>query len=734
MKKITLYTLLIYLAMLIIGIIASARIVSLVATKGDYYRGDFDTTKVITEDRIFNVNFEYRTGIRGNIYSDENDLMLSTIYIYDLYWYPSQVIDSLKFMHNLDSLVSIFNEVNPRVSKKEYFKIIQNALIDHRNQYNKAVNKTKSEDKQIKNEGINELNKLKNQYKCIKISKATKSNEWVTQEHWDKIRSLFPSKTAYHGGCKVDKRLIHKNVYNNTASATIGYLNTQHSSKYTDSIVYAKGIEGYYDSLLAEEKLVFRKLYANKVLIPLRENRRINPKNGCDIITTINLDIQRITENALNDQLKAINAVWGCAIVMEVQSGEIKAISNLSRTSEGVYEETVDHAVTESYEPGSTFKLITLMAALESGLVDTSTMVKCEENRVFSLKRAFEISDNEGLYNAAKLAYPQIYDYFVAITNMSLQKDLRIEVAKAQTPVLTSKTQREVDYVNVTHGYSIKVPPIYMLAYFNAIANDGKYIQPILVKKIRYPHNKVIDKYAEVINPRICSKSTVRKVKACLESVVTHGTGIRARDENYKAFMRDTSVDVKPLIAGKTGTAFIYDDKERKYSETVKNASFIGYFPSENPKYTCLIFISGTSLDGGYVAAPVCKEIAEKIVNRDKEIAWSQTGKGIIANTPFTKFAHIVDLNKIYKELGYRMNYKVGNDWVMVNNVNQNKELNVEKRNLKKEYLARQLYGANAKDAVYILKKNGYNVIVNGIGKVAKVSFNESTATVELKN
>jgi thermostable 8-oxoguanine DNA glycosylase len=121
-------------------------------------------------------------------------------------------------------------------------------------------------------------------------------------------------------------------------------------------------------------------------------------------------------------------------------------------------------------------------------------------------------------------------------------------------------------------------------------------------------------------------------------------------------------------------------------------------------------------------------------VNRDQEIAWSQTGKGIIANTPFTKFAHAADLNKIYKELGYRMNYKGGNDWVMVNNVNQNKELNVEKRNLKKEYLARQLYGATAKDAVYILKKNGYNVIVNGIGKVAKVSFNGSTATLELKN
>lgn len=734
MKNITLYTLIIYLAILIIGITASVRIVSLVITKGDYYKGNFDTARIVTEDRVFNVSYEYRTGIRGNMYSDDNELLLSTVYIYDLYWYPSLVTDSLYFMQNLDSLASIFHEITPHVTKQAYKKMILTTFHDYHKQYQIALHKIKSDDKQIKNEGNKELKKLRNLYKNIKISKATKAEECVSQKHWDKICSLFPSKASFHGGCKVDKRLIHKNVYKNTASATIGYLNIQHSSRFTDSIVYARGIEGYYDSLLAEERIVFRKLYANNVLIPLRENRRINPQNGCDIITTIDLDIQRISENALHDQLKDINASWGCAIVMEVQSGEIKAIVNLTRTHDGNYEETIDHAVTESYEPGSTFKLMTLLAALESGEIDTSTLVKCEENRIFSLKRAFEISDNEGLYNAAKLAYPQIYDFFLAIMNMSLQKDLHIEVANALSPVLTSKTQREIDYVNVTHGYSIKVPPIYMLAYYNAIANDGKYIQPILVKKIRYPHNKTIEKYARVINPKICSKSTVKKAKACLESVVTHGTGIRARDENYKTFMRDTSVNIKPLIAGKTGTAFIYDDKERQYSKSIKNASFIGYFPSEKPKYTCLVLISGTTLDGGYVAAPICKEIAEKIVNRDNEIAWSQTYKGLIANTPYAKFASANDLQNIYKELGYRLKYEGANEWGSTEQVNENKILSFEKKPINKHNLARQLIGATAKDAVYILKKNGFDIKIDGVGKVVSLSFEGSTAIVHLKN
>lgn len=735
MKKVTLSTFLIYCIILIVGIFAAIRIISLVVKKGTAYKGNFETPKHIVEDRLYSLSYEYKTGIRGNIYSDENDLMLSTIYIYDLYWFPSEIQDSAKFMQNVDSLISIFREINPRMSVADYTLLIKENYLNYKQKYRKSFAKTKSEDKNIQKEGHNELKSLKSQFKIIKISKATKASEWVTQDHWDKICSLFPSKSNSHGGCKVDKRLIHNNVYKNCASATIGNLNIKNSSKFTDSIIYDKGIEGFYDDLLAEERLVSQRLYVNKVLVPLRENRKVTPKNGVDLITTINIDIQRITENALQDQLEKIEASWGCAIVMEVKTGEIKAISNLTKVSEGVFEETIDHAITEAYEPGSTFKLITLLAALESGKIDTSSMVKCEENRIFTLKRAFEISDNDGLYNAAKISYSNLYDYYKAILNMSLQKDLNLEVTKAQIPVLISKTQREIDFVNVTHGYSIKLPPIYMLAYFNAIANNGKYIQPILVKQIRYPNNRVKDKLAAVINPRICSRSTIAKVQACLESVVTHGTGIRARDENYKNALRDTTIKARPLIAGKTGTAFIFDDKERKYSTEIKNSSFIGYFPSEMPKYTCLVLISGTRSDGGYVAAPVCKEIAEKIINRDNEIAWSQTYKGIMANAPTARFGYANDFITILKELGYNINNKTNKtDWVEVQQVEKGGNLIFNRKNIKKEYLANQLRGANAKDAVYLLEKNGYAVQLKGIGKVYSIIFSENTAIIELKN
>ncbi len=177
MKNITLYTLIIYLAILIIGITASVRIVSLVITKGDYYKGNFDTARIVTEDRVFNVSYEYRTGIRGNMYSDDNELLLSTVYIYDLYWYPSLVTDSLYFMQNLDSLASIFHEITPHVTKQAYKKMILTTFHDYHKQYQIALHKTKSDDKQIKNEGNKELKKLRNLYKNIKISKATKAEE-----------------------------------------------------------------------------------------------------------------------------------------------------------------------------------------------------------------------------------------------------------------------------------------------------------------------------------------------------------------------------------------------------------------------------------------------------------------------------------------------------------------------------------------------------------------------------
>ena len=151
------------------------------------------------------------------MYSDDNELLLSTVYIYDLYWYPSLVTDSLYFMQNLDSLASIFHEITPHVTKQAYKKMILTTFHDYHKQYQIALYKIKSDDKQIKNEGNKELKKLRNLYKNIKISKATKAEECVSQKHWDKICSLFPSKASFHGGCKVDKRLIHKNVYKNTA-------------------------------------------------------------------------------------------------------------------------------------------------------------------------------------------------------------------------------------------------------------------------------------------------------------------------------------------------------------------------------------------------------------------------------------------------------------------------------------------------------------------------------------
>jgi len=732
----------IHILFIILGIMVMYRIVSLVIVYGEGYKGKFDAgEEKKIGDRTFVKETSTISGRRGSIFSDdETTLLLSTVFIYDLYWYPYYAIeknDSL-FLSNVDSLIRIFYRINPKNSMDFYNQNIKEDYLKFRQAYKTAVKQADSKDKKVKEHAKNEIQELKKKNVRIKVSNISRVNEWVRQRDINEIDSLFAKwkgDARFRGGCQKDRRDVRRQLSGGYPKSILGIFEAVPVRNKPDSIIFTRGIEGYYDSLLRGESLVYEILKVNNELVRLKENQSLVPKNGCDIITTIDNNIQRVTKNALEKQLSFRGAAWGCAIVMEVESGEIKAICNLDRVG-NTYKEQTDHCTAERYEPGSTFKLITLIAALQSGKMDTSTVVDCGEGKYYSLKKAFAKSSNLGIYHAAKMSCGNVDTFLSVFTKMLFKADIKIETAQACTPFVPKKLN-ESDFESTTRGYSVNIPPIYMLAYFNAVANNGKYIKPVLVKSITYPNKKKEILQSNVINPAICSPSVLAKVKDCLEAVVMEGTGQGAKDVQYLECRKnkDTNATCHPLIAGKTGSAFMYIEKEKTYSyklppshpfKDFKNSSFIGYFPSQQPKYTCLVLISGTNLDGGVVAVPVCKEIAEKLYMHDFEIESSKSSKMI----PACRFAYADDIRTIYSELQIPLTLSNENQYVGISKDNKD-EVVITPRKVR-EFSVSELRQASAKDAAYILEKAGYTVTIRGKGKVDDIQISGKKAIIIL--
>ena len=719
-----------YILLIIIGIASIYRIIHLSVSMGDYYKGIFPEDSTVTvEGRTFRMEKGMELGRRGNILSDDRTILLSTVFVYDLYWRPSYIYprnDSL-FLAKADSLISIFHRINPKKSIEEYNKLIKDDYLKYREAYANAERKTKDKDKAIRAEGKKELEALRDKYVLIQVSNIEQPSKWVRQRDINEIDTLFKKwrgSSSFRGGCQKDQREVRRQLTGGYPSSVLGTFKKEKGEKQYSY----RGIEGYYDSLLAGESVSKRILKVNGITVRLKENKSISPIDGHSIVTTIDNDIQRVTRDALKTCLmEDLSAAWGCAMVMEVETGQIKAIVNLNKSG-GVCEEMTDHATTECFEPGSTFKLMTLIAALESGKVDTNTQVPCKKGDL-PLWDAFARSDNKGLYHAAKMGYPDIYAFGAALTKMGLHNDLKIETANAKTPRLKSITQREIDYDRMTHGYSIQVPPIYMLAYYNAIANNGVYVKPTLVKAIISPEGKMQENKIDTTQKRLCSAKTVEKVQHCLEMVVgsESGTARRAQDARFKEGKRNQEEAVRPLIAGKTGTAFIYDEKARRYSDVLKNSSFIAYFPAENPKFTCLVLVSKTYLDASYTAVLVCKEIAEKLISHYDEKTESVKKKDF----PTAEFGYGKDMKTIYKELDIEAKSAVNDNKYLSALCDADSNIVFRAKDLKPN-LSESLRKATAKDAADILEKQGYKVQIRGVGKVSDIQTNGKTAVIVL--
>jgi cell division protein FtsI (penicillin-binding protein 3) len=426
---------------------------------------------------------------------------------------------------------------------------------------------------------------------------------------------------TYKGGMIIEQKTIRKHPIGKIAERTIGYERITPSG-----IPDGKGIEWSFRKYLnGKDGKILKQKIAKGQWKPIRDINEVDPQDGYDVISTVDVYIQDIAHHALLKQLELYEADHGCVVVMETNTGNVKAISNLGRANDGSYYETVNYAVAESHEPGSTFKLLDLIALLDDKKVDTTQMYDTNGGTVMyygrkvrdshdggygkiSLARGFEVSSNtvmvQAVYNNYKDNPKQFTD---RIDALGLNKPIGLPFDGEGKPFIPHPSDAKWSAISLpwmAYGYGVSVTPLQTLALYNAIANNGEMIKPKFVTEIK-EWNKVIKKYnTEIINPKICSDETLKKVKAVLENVVKRGTA-------SKLYSKDFS------MAGKTGTAaanYAANGGADKYYIS----SFVGFFPAETPKYSCIVVVhkpntSKNNYYGADVAGPVFKRIAQKI-------------------------------------------------------------------------------------------------------------------------
>ncbi|OQY03946.1 MAG: hypothetical protein B6I20_03910 [Bacteroidetes bacterium 4572_117] len=530
----------------------------------------------------------------------------------------------------------------------------------------------------------------------------------------------------YKGGLIVEKKIKRIHPFGELAFRTIGYARGD----------IAVGLEGSFDYELKGNNVrtLMRKIGRN--WIPVSEENNFKLESGKDIITTIDIDLQDYAHKSLLNQMTKFEAEQGVVVLMEVETGNIKAIVNLKKNSEGEFRESYNIAIGERTEPGSTFKLPALMVALEDGYIDLDDSIDTRNGvrryhgfqikdtkqlGKITVKQVFEHSSNVGVSSIIYEAYNDKREEFVKrLYSMNLNEPVGIEIVGERPPQIKSPKTREWSNISLPQmsiGYEVLLTPLQTLNFFNTIANNGKMMRPKLVQALRH-HGEIVEvKKNEIINPSICSHETIQKAQAMLLGVVENGTAHNIRSPNYK-------------IAGKTGTAQIARGQSG-YRDTANRimyqASFAGYFPAEKPKYSCIVLIktkSNTTYYGSAVAAPVFKLIADKVYASSFYIPDSSYNR--TKETPYSKDGNRTDLDRVYNELRVpvRGRNNVRSAWV----VTKRHERYVEYGNrLISRSRVPKVKGMALKDALYILENLGMKVIVRGRGIITRQSVQPGT-------
>lgn len=512
------------------------------------------------------------------------------------------------------------------------------------------------------------------------------------------------------------------------ARRTIGYI-TEDS---TSTIV---GLEGSFNKVLAgKDGFSVQQRLTGGTWIDVDNPENIRTRHGHDIVTTIDIDLQDVAESALYRQLSSHNAGHGCVVVMEVKTGDIKAIANLERGKDGGYHETYNYAVGESTEPGSTFKLITIMAALEDGVVDLDDVVDTgdgsvkyydqvirdhddESLGVLTVQEVFEKSSNVGCAKIVYENYKKNPRKFVdRLYAMKINEPLDLQIKGEGMPLIKrpgDKLWSGVSLAMMAYGYEVHMTPLQILTFYNAVANDGKMVKPRFVTEVR-DGERILKTYnTEVITNSICSRSTIRKAHKMLEGVVESGTAMNLRNNNYK-------------IAGKTGTAQIAKSKKgyRSGGAVSYQASFVGYFPADEPLYSCIVVVNAPSnavYYGNIVAGPVFKEISDKVYagNFYRNLA-SLKSEDKAELAPDAGNGYYGDINKTLRELDIRARRKIDGDWARTRESGDTLRV-VDLKLI--DGLMPNVIGMGLRDAMFLIENNGMRVSYTGRGKVIRQSL-----------
>ncbi|WNH14409.1 penicillin-binding protein [Thalassobellus suaedae] len=561
--------------MFIFGIAVLFKLFSIQFLQGDKYRD------LVEKRDVKNVTIPAN---RGNVYADDGSLLATSIPKYNI------AIDAV---------------VPPTNKFEEFIRPLCDSLSNYSGKssryYEKAIRKAR----------IN-----KNQY--LLLAKDINYTDYMRFRNFPLLKL-----GAIPGGLIVNQKTKREFPMGEIAQRSIGYERFD-----DDGNVTRAGIDGAFGEKYlrgTNGKRLKQKIGKNKWK-PLTDYNQVEPKDGYDVYTTIDVNIQDIAHHSLLGQLEYYEAEHGCVVVMDVKTGEIKAISNLAITKDGSYYEKRNYAVYESHEPGSTFKVMAMMAALEDKVIDTSTVIDTKNGikRFYgrtisdshhggygkiSAARALEVSSNIGLASIIDDNYSKQPKKFINhLKRWKLNDSLDIPIMGEGIPDIPepgASNWSKNALPSMAYGYNLRITPLQTLAFYNAIANNGELIKPRFIKAVKsFDKNiKVFNK--EVLIDKICSDKTLSEIQDILKNIIIRGTGKRMYSETFS-------------MAGKTGTArtdyanFEEWKKDKKYI-----SSFAGYFPADNPKYSCIVVIHKPSTKKGYygadVTGPVFKRIAQKI-------------------------------------------------------------------------------------------------------------------------
>lgn len=493
------------------------------------------------------------------------------------------------------------------------------------------------------------------------------------------------------------------------------------------------GLEDSFDKQLrGVEGFAVKQKVSGNLWMPINDGNEIEPQDGMDIITTIDIRIQDVAETALESQLRKHDADHGTAVVMEVSTGDILAIANLKKTASGDYFEGFNYAVGEATDPGSTFKLASVMVALEDNVVKPEDLIETGNGVCYyfnhrmvdsheggfgtiSFQESLEKSSNVGISKVIYDNYKDRQSDFVdRLYRLGLNEKVGVDIRGESQPLISYPGDERwsgISLPQMSIGYEVQITPLQTLAFYNAVANNGVRLKPRLVKALSYRGEVVQEFPIEVQNPSICSKTTLKKVYKMLEGVVLRGTATNLKNDNY-------------TIAGKTGTAQINYGQQNRRQHYM--SSFVGYFPAEAPKYSCIVVVHDPRRAGYYgniVAGPAFREIADKIHAIDPALHAKDSVEHVTDRLPTAKVSDREKLNNALTELDIPHDERELRNCTWVYPEKKDEKLMYYIRDYSNKELVPNVKGMGLSDAIKVLEEHGMVVRATGRGKVVRQSI-----------